>query len=76
VSIKACTPDELMTKGEIAKLAGVGPSAVSNWVNRDPNFPDPWFKRGKVELYRRVEVREYLNWKMPDLVNFLLDTDV
>lgn len=71
--VVACKPDELITKVEIAKLAGVGPSAVSNWITRDPNFPTPWFKRHRVELYRKVEVREYLHWKMPDLVNFLLE---
>jgi hypothetical protein len=33
--------DQLLTASEIAALAGVGPSAVSNWRKRFPEFPQP-----------------------------------
>lgn len=40
----ARTPGELVTSGEIARLLGVNPSAVSNWRKRAVDFPAPWIE--------------------------------
>lgn len=41
--------DDLMSAGDIARLVGVRPSAVSNWQRRYPGFPAPvrvWAEEG------------------------------
>lgn len=50
------TSSILITAGEIAEIAGVSPSAVSNWKRRRPDFP------GEIEdgLYDRNEVVTWL----------------
>ncbi|MER7909938.1 N-6 DNA methylase [Streptomyces sp. NPDC096068] len=35
------TSDAVVTAAEIARIAGVGPAAVSNWRKRHPDFPTP-----------------------------------
>ncbi|MEV1091608.1 N-6 DNA methylase [Streptomyces microflavus] len=35
------TSDAVVTAAEIARIAGVGPAAVSNWRKRHPDFPAP-----------------------------------
>lgn len=50
------TSSILITAGEVAEIAGVSPSAVSNWKRRRPDFP------GEIEdgLYDRSEVVAWL----------------
>ncbi len=55
----ARTPDELISSGEIARLFGVNPSAVSNWRTRHPGFPDPWLEIGTLVLYVTEEVEQW-----------------
>lgn len=38
--------DTFLTKGEIARLAEVAPSAVANWTTRHPGFPEPENRSG------------------------------
>lgn len=35
------TSGVMVTAAEIARIAGVGPAAVSNWRRRHPDFPSP-----------------------------------
>ena len=51
--------DELSTS-DIAELAQVGPSAVSNWRKRYDDFPQPIEKPGKWQRFRVNEVLEWL----------------
>jgi len=45
---------------EIAKLAGVGPSAVANWRKRSPDFPRPVADLKSGPVFRRGEIRAWL----------------
>lgn len=51
--------DDITTSTELAKLLGVGQSALSNWKVRHENFPAPFKIVGKISLYRKSEV---LRW--------------
>ena len=50
----------LVTPSEIASLAGVGPSAVSNWRSRSNDFPPSVTRSGHVDLFDLSEVVEWL----------------
>ena len=50
----------LVTVGDIASLAGVGPSAVSNWRNRHSDFPVPVEQTSSGDLFDRDAVIEWL----------------
>ena len=53
--------DVPITATEIAQMAGVGPSAVSNWRTRDVGFPAPIARGARgVALFSRREVTEWL----------------
>lgn len=52
--------DELMTTANIAELAGVRISAVSNWQARYPEFPDPVFESGGMRLWLRPQIETWL----------------
>src|SRR5690606_30841520 len=45
---------------DIARLAGVGRAAVSNWRRRYPDFPKPVGGSAASPLYALSEVREWL----------------
>lgn len=55
--------DELVTASEVAKMAGVGRAAVSNWRRRYADFPEPVggtgvsFQRPEVERWLRGQGR-------------------
>ena len=53
------TPDELIAGNGIARLAGVRPTAVSNWIRRHNDFPDPW---GEVDGRRLWVLEEVQAW--------------
>ncbi|MFC4335752.1 DNA methyltransferase family protein [Salininema proteolyticum] len=56
----------VVTLGDIARLAEVNASAVSNWKSRDPGFPRPvdaegrYFDLGQVEQWAASEGRAFL----------------
>jgi hypothetical protein len=53
--------DDLCTAVDIANMAGVYPSAVSNWIARHADFPKPVFERPRAcRLFLWSEVREWL----------------
>ena len=52
--------DRLITTGEIAEVAGVGPSAVSNWRRRRSDFPPPAEETPSGDLFRYSEVVRWL----------------
>ncbi|MBT7694558.1 MAG: N-6 DNA methylase [Gemmatimonadales bacterium] len=60
--------DEELSASDIADLAGVSPSAVSNWRKRYSDFPVPIDSAGRWTRFRGAEVRAWLvaNDKLPD----------
>ncbi|MFF9339355.1 N-6 DNA methylase [Streptomyces sp. NPDC014773] len=50
----------LVSRAEIAKLAGVGPSAVTNWQNRHPDFPQE-LQVGHKRLFRLADIVRWLD---------------
>ena len=54
------TSGVLVTVGEIASMAGVGPSAVSNWRNRHSDFPVPVEQTPAGDLFDRDAVISWL----------------
>ena len=55
-------PTDLISSGEIAKLAGIYPSAVANWQTRNVGFPEPWGQwSDKFKLWKRDEVEAWLS---------------
>lgn len=52
--------DDVMTAAAIARLAGVGRAAVSNWRARYQDFPEPISETGKSPLFSRAEVEAWL----------------
>lgn len=50
--------DELVAASEVARMAGVGRAAVSNWRRRYADFPDP--VGGSGASFRRSEVERWL----------------
>jgi transcriptional regulator with XRE-family HTH domain len=57
------TPAELVSLGDVARMAGVLPSAVSNWRHRSRSFPEPWGtwgEAGGLALWLRVDVETWL----------------
>ncbi|MFD2397090.1 N-6 DNA methylase [Prauserella oleivorans] len=53
------TDESLMTAAEVARLAGVGRAAVSNWRRRYQDFPEPVAGAGS-PAFRRSEVEAWL----------------
>ncbi|MBD9732298.1 SAM-dependent methyltransferase, partial [Streptomyces sp. H28] len=49
-----------MTAAGIARLAGVGRAAVSNWRRRHPDFPRPVGGTGTSPAFALAEVEEWL----------------
>ena len=60
--VQLMTPEEpgLMTAAAIARLAGVGRAAVSNWRRRYPEFPKPVAGGPGSPMFSRVEVEDWL----------------
>jgi type I restriction-modification system DNA methylase subunit/predicted DNA-binding transcriptional regulator AlpA len=54
------TSGELLTTSEVAELAGVRSSAVSNWRKRHEDFPKPFAGSGKRPVFSASEVREWM----------------
>jgi hypothetical protein len=51
---------DLMTAAAIARLAGVGRAAVSNWRRRYPDFPRPVAGNSASPTFSRAEVEDWL----------------
>jgi phage terminase Nu1 subunit (DNA packaging protein) len=51
---------EVITATEIAELAGVSISAVSNWRKRYHSFPEPVMDRPGATLFDRAAVTRWL----------------
>lgn len=62
----ARTPAELVTPGEVARMAGVQYGAVSNWRVRHADFPPAWYERGRSVLFVRDEVETWLAGRAAD----------
>ena len=50
----------LMGLNEIAQLAGVSPSAVSNWRKRSTDFPKPIQELNSGPVFSKVQIQEWL----------------
>lgn len=53
--------DDLVSVSEIAAMAGVSSSAVSNWSRRHTDFPKPVVTLGGRHAYLRPEVERWLD---------------
>lgn len=51
---------DLMTSGDIAKLAKVKPATVRSWALRYKDFPKAATKSGNYSLWNRSDVDEWL----------------
>lgn len=51
-------PSDLLSASDVARLLGVGPSAVSNWRRRNVGFPAPvaTVNLGRTPLFSRAAV--------------------
>jgi type I restriction enzyme M protein len=54
------TGDRLITRAEVASLAGVSRPAVTNWGRRHPDFPRP-VRSGEAEYFRLAGVLAWLD---------------
>jgi hypothetical protein len=56
---------DLVSPADIAEECGVGKSAVSNWIARYPDFPQPLatVAQGKTALFSRKAVTEWYDRK-------------
>jgi hypothetical protein len=62
VSTNRSNGDRLVTASEIAELAGVRPSAVSNWRKRFADFPRPaGTAAGGGDLFRLADIERWLD---------------
>jgi type I restriction enzyme M protein len=52
--------DVLVSRADIARLAGVQRPAVTNWERRHQDFPDPAADHDQVELFRAADVLRWL----------------
>ncbi|WP_007024762.1 N-6 DNA methylase [Saccharomonospora iraqiensis] len=52
--------ESLVTAAEIARMAGVGRAAVSNWRRRHTDFPEPVVGSGANPAFRLPEVEQWL----------------
>ncbi|MFG1690569.1 N-6 DNA methylase [Gemmatimonadota bacterium] len=52
--------ERLITVGEIAEIAGVGPSAVSNWRRRHSDFPPPAEESSSGDLFGHADIVGWL----------------
>ena len=56
------TNDDLVTAADIARMFGLTPSAISRWIERNPDFPQPrlYVNEGRSALWDKGEV---INWE-------------
>ena len=54
-------PDSLVRQSDIAVMAGVGRSCVSNWINRHDSFPSAVGRTSRGPVWRRGDVAEWLD---------------
>lgn len=52
--------ENLLSAADVARLAGVGRAAVSNWRRRYPDFPEPAPSAGTAPAFRRDEIDGWL----------------
>lgn len=57
--------DDLISLSEIARLAGVNKSAVTNWRDRYPDFPKPQPTSERGIFFRRADVAAWLRERKP-----------
>jgi predicted DNA-binding transcriptional regulator AlpA len=58
--LTAVSVQDFMTLREVARYAGVRPSAVSNWKRRHDDFPNPVDVSSSGTLYRRSDILDWL----------------
>jgi predicted RNA methylase/predicted DNA-binding transcriptional regulator AlpA len=56
----AMSDEALVTAADVARLAGVGRAAVSNWRRRHADFPDPVIGHGASPAFRLADVEQWL----------------
>jgi len=51
---------ELLFLSELRQICGVKQNAISNWISRFPDFPQPLHEAGRQAVYDRNEIHEWL----------------
>jgi predicted DNA-binding transcriptional regulator AlpA len=64
-------PLELFGLQEIARLAGVSAQAVSNWVQRKPDFPQPIATLASGSIWKGSDIRAWLERDQVHSTSFL-----
>src|ERR1039457_2616340 len=59
-------PADLLSVSDVARLAGVRPSAVANWRDRHDDFPAPAARSGAGPVFQREDVLSWLEANRPD----------
>jgi chromosome partitioning protein len=62
---------ELVGLSEVAELAGVSRTVVSNWRNRDPRFPDPIADLRSGPVFRADRISRYLQRKRQHMTHVI-----
>lgn len=60
VKSKGTKTGDLLSVGDIGKLAGVPGNTVQHWKDRDPSFPKPADDPTSGRLYRKAAVVRWL----------------
>jgi len=66
--------NDLVSSKDIARLVGIGASAISNWKRRYADFPKPiaTVANGRIALYRKSEVVQWFTARMdPEMVEMI-----
>ena len=53
-------PGELMSVGDVGKMAGVPSNTVSHWIARDIGFPAPVDTTTAAKMYKKSAVKAWL----------------
>lgn len=62
--------DKVVTKVDIARMAGTHRTAVFNWIERFPDFPKPIYRFGQVDIFDKKEVETWLADREATKLNF------
>jgi len=55
--------DQLWTQTDIANYHMVSQQRIANWIRRYDDFPEPVIKRGRLSIYLRSEIKDFIKSK-------------
>jgi excisionase family DNA binding protein len=60
--------EKLLNKLEIAKLLGVKPATISNWISQN-TYDIPYIKVGRLTKFRESDIRKWLEVRVVNRIN-------